>query len=58
MMAICHYNRGMIKSTLRIPEDIYEALKEIAEKEERSVNAQVVYIIKKYIEDYFNNKQG
>jgi hypothetical protein len=55
MVANCHYNGVMIKSTLRIPEDVYGALKEIAEKEERSINAQIVYILKKFIEDYFNH---
>lgn len=41
----------MISSNIRVPEDLWEELKKIANKEERSVNAQIVYIIKKYIED-------
>lgn len=41
----------MISSNIRVPEDIWEELKKIANKEERSVNAQIVYIIKKYIEE-------
>jgi hypothetical protein len=48
----------MIESTLRISEDVYKALKEITKQEERSINAQSVYIIKKYIEHYFKNKQA
>lgn len=41
----------MISSNIRVPEDLWEELKKIANKEERSVNAQIVYIIKKYIEE-------
>lgn len=41
----------MISSNIRVPEDVWEELKKIADKEERSVNSQIVYIIKKYIEE-------
>lgn len=41
----------MISSNIRVPEDIWEELKKIADKEERSINSQIVYIIKKYIEE-------
>ena len=41
----------MISSNIRVPEDIWEELKKVADKEERSVNSQIVYIIKKYIEE-------
>lgn len=41
----------MISSNIRVPEDLWEELKKIASKEERSINAQIVYIIKKYIEE-------
>lgn len=37
--------------TLRLPEEIYKELRKIALEEERSINGQIVYIIKKYIED-------
>ena len=43
--------------SLRLPAKLYKALKEIA-KEERTINAQIVYILKHYIEDYFKKKQG
>ena len=36
--------------TLRIPEEIYKELRKIALEEERSINGQIVYIIKQYIE--------
>lgn len=41
----------MISSNIRVPEDVWEELKKVADKEERSVNSQIVYIIKKYIEE-------
>ncbi len=37
--------------TLRLPEEIYKELRKIALEEERSINGQIVYIIKQYIED-------
>lgn len=49
----------MISSNIRVPEDIWEELKKIADKEERSINSQIVYIIKKYIEENkILNKNG
>lgn len=41
----------MISSQIRIPEELWEELKKIAEKEKRSVNSELVYIIEKYIEE-------
>lgn len=46
----------MITSQVRIPEEIWEKIKEISEKEERSMNAQVIYIFKKFIEQYEKEK--
>ncbi len=37
--------------TLRLSEEIYKELKKIALQEERSINGQINYIIKKYIEE-------
>jgi hypothetical protein len=42
---------------LRLPDELYKALKEIA-KEERTINTWIVNILKRYIEDYFKKKQG
>lgn len=47
----------MITSQIRISEDIWEKIKEIAEKEERSMNAQLVYILKKFAEEYEKEKK-
>lgn len=41
----------MINSQIRVPEDIWEKIKEIAENEERSINAQIIYILKKFVEE-------
>lgn len=46
----------MINSQIRIPEELWEKIKEISEKEERSINAQLVYILKKYVEEYEEKK--
>lgn len=37
--------------TLRLALDLYKELKKIALQEERSINGQINYIIRKYIED-------
>lgn len=37
--------------TLRLGIELYNKLKEIALKEERSINGEINYIIKKYIEE-------
>lgn len=36
---------------LRIEEELYEEIKKIADSQERSVNAQILYILKKYVEE-------
>ena len=38
--------------TLRLKEPTYEKIKEIAEKQERSINSQIEFAIKMYIEEY------
>ncbi len=40
-----------LKFTLRIDEETHRELSILAEKEERSLNSQIIYIVKKYIED-------
>lgn len=40
----------MITSSIRIPEEIWNEIAKIAQEEERSVNSQIVYIFKKYLE--------
>ena len=40
----------MIGLNLRLPEELHKALKELAERESRSLNSQIIYILKWYIE--------
>ena len=39
-------------TTLRIDEGLYEKIVKLAEIEERSINSQMLYIFKKFIEEY------
>ncbi len=41
--------------TLRMGIELYNELKKIALKEERSINGEINYIIKKYIEEQKKN---
>ena len=43
--------------TLRISEEILEKIGKIAIKEERSINSEITYILKKYIEENENNEE-
>ena len=47
----------MVNSQIRVPEELWDKLKEISENEERSINAQLIYILKKYIEEYEKKAQ-
>ena len=46
----------MANFSLRLPDELYKALKEVAKEEERTINAQIVYILKHYIKEYFEKK--
>ena len=41
----------MISSNVRIPEELWKELKKQAEKEERSINSQLIFILRKYLDD-------
>lgn len=41
----------MITSNIRVPEEIWEEIREISIKEERSINSQIIFILKKFIEE-------
>lgn len=47
----------MITSNIRIPEEIWNEIKKIAEKEERSINSQIIYILKTYLEKQKNKEE-
>lgn len=45
---------GTTKYALRLPTPLYERLQEVAEREKRSVNAQIVYLVARAIEEQEN----
>ena len=50
------YNDAMIRFSLRLPDDLFKAVKELAEREQRSINAQIIYILIEYLKKA--TKQG
>lgn len=40
-----------ISLTLRLFEDVYKGIKKLAVEDNRSINAEINYILKKYIEE-------
>lgn len=42
----------MYVSQIRLDEELAEKLKHIAESKERSLNAQINYILRQYVQDY------
>lgn len=43
------------KFTLRIPKELLDNLREVAKEHGRSVNKEIEFIIKKYLEEIDNN---
>lgn len=41
----------MIRLTLRLPDKVHSALKALAKKENRSLNGQIVHIIKQWLSE-------
>ncbi len=46
-----------VATLIRIEEEIYEEIKEIAAEENRSFNKQVEFILKNFIEQYRNKEE-
>lgn len=42
---------GVVRFLLRVPQDLYESLQEMAEREHRSINGQIVYILERFMTD-------
>jgi hypothetical protein len=36
--------------TLRLPAQLYDALRQIAEREERSLHQQIIYVLRRFVE--------
>lgn len=43
--------------TVKVPEEVHEALREWAEEEERSLHGQVVYLLRRVTEEYRRQQQ-
>lgn len=39
------------QTAIRIPTELYEKIKNIAEEEERTITGEIVYILKQYFKD-------
>ncbi len=39
----------IVRFALRVPREVYEAVQELAEEDRRSTNAQIVYILERYV---------
>ncbi len=39
-----------VKTNLRLPEELYEAIKQLAAKDVRSINAQITVLLKEAVE--------
>jgi hypothetical protein len=40
-----------VTTTLRLPEDLHKALQELADSQERSLTGQIVYMLRKQLEE-------
>jgi predicted HicB family RNase H-like nuclease len=47
----------MIGLMLRLPDDLHKALKELAQKDNRSLNSEMIHILKQYIEQALKEKE-
>ena len=45
MVAECHYSGGMVKLTVRLPDDVHGRLSAAAERQRRSLNDMVVIVL-------------
>lgn len=45
-----------VSTLIRIDEEIYEELKVIAEEQNRSLNKQIEFVLKKFIDEYDKDK--
>ena len=57
-MLLFWYGSDTMNMTLRMAIDLYNDLKKIALEEERSINGEICYILKKYIEEYKKAKEN
>ena len=48
----------MVTTTIRIDEDLYNAIVKLASEEERSINSQIIYMLKNVIKQNSKEKVG
>jgi hypothetical protein len=48
----------MANVLLRISDELYQEVKKIAHEQERSINKQLIFIIKTYVENYKKEQQS
>jgi hypothetical protein len=53
----CYYG-VMVRLTLRLPDELHKALKELAQRERRSLQAQILYILELYVMQNRDNSQA
>jgi len=46
----------LVRFTLRLPPELADALKAVAERESRSLHAQIIHILRRFIEE--SERQG
>lgn len=45
MAAQCRYSGGMAKVTIRIPDELHDDIKELADRSRRSLNSEIVWLL-------------
>lgn len=51
------YHGVMIRLTLRLPEELHKSLKALAQRERRSLQAQILHILELYVKQNRDNSQ-
>jgi hypothetical protein len=46
----------MVRFSLRLPDEVYKALKDLAEREHRSIHAQILHILICWLDQYGKSK--
>jgi hypothetical protein len=49
---------GTVRFLLRLRQDLYEALQDIAAREHRSTNGQIVHIIERFVNEERDRAEG
>lgn len=58
ILSLKEVNFKMVTTTIRIDEELYNAIIKLANEEERSINSQIIYMLKKSVKQDKKNKVG